>query len=68
MESRSVTAGTQLQQLPEEASRVVDCLLPSQVPKLGTQLTYLSPHQTIKTSARDCEIRGGSQQGSKASS
>jgi hypothetical protein len=38
---------------------VVDCLLPSQIRRLGTQMTYLSARQVIKTSARDCEIRGG---------
>ncbi|HXJ77704.1 MAG TPA: caspase family protein [Candidatus Methylomirabilis sp.] len=38
---------------------VVDCLLPAQVRKLGQQMTYLAPRQAIKTSARDCEIRGG---------
>jgi caspase domain-containing protein/Sel1 repeat-containing protein len=38
---------------------VVDCLLPSQVRKLGQHFTYLAPRQAIKTSARDCEIRGG---------
>ena len=38
---------------------VVDCLLPGQVRKLGRQLTYLTPRRPIKTSARDCEIRGG---------
>lgn len=38
---------------------VVDCLLPSQVRKLGQSLTYLAPRRAIKTAARDCEIRGG---------
>lgn len=38
---------------------VVDCLLPSQVRKLGQNLTYLAPRRAIKTAARDCEIRGG---------
>lgn len=38
---------------------VVDCLLPSQVRKLGQHVTYLAPRRAIKTSARDCEIRGG---------
>ncbi len=37
----------------------VDCLLPSQVRKLGQSLTYLAPRRAIKTAARDCEIRGG---------
>jgi caspase domain-containing protein/Sel1 repeat-containing protein len=38
---------------------VVDCLLPAQVRKLGQHFTFLAPRQAIKTSARDCEIRGG---------
>src|SRR5262244_4388002 len=38
---------------------VVDCLLPGQIRRLGTQMTYLSARQAVKTSARDCEIRGG---------
>ena len=38
---------------------IVDCLLPAQVRKLGSQLIYQAPRRPIKTSARDCEIRGG---------
>ena len=38
---------------------VVDCLLPGQIRKLGSQLTYLTQRRPIKTSALDCEIRGG---------
>jgi hypothetical protein len=38
---------------------VVDCLLPGQIRKLGQMMTYLSARRAIKTSARDCEIRGG---------
>jgi len=38
---------------------VVDCLLPSQVRKLGGQFTYLAPRRPIKTTAINCEIRGG---------
>ncbi len=38
---------------------IVDCLLPGQIRKLGSQLTYLSPRRPIKTAASDCEIRGG---------
>nr|MDJ0806011.1 tetratricopeptide repeat protein [Gammaproteobacteria bacterium] len=37
----------------------VDCLLPAQMRKLGTQMTYLAPRRAIKTTALDCEIRGG---------
>src|SRR5262249_1427614 len=38
---------------------VVDCLLPATVRKLGSQFVYQGPRRPIKTSARDCEIRGG---------
>src|SRR5713226_8657725 len=38
---------------------IVDCLLPAPVRKLGAQLVYQGPRRPIKTSARDCEIRGG---------
>jgi len=38
---------------------VVDCLLPGQVRKLGGQMTYLSQRRPVKTTAVDCEIRGG---------
>ena len=38
---------------------IVDCLLPGQVRKLGGQMTYLSPRRGVRTTAVDCEIRGG---------
>ena len=38
---------------------VVDCLLPGQVRRLGSQMTYLTARRPIKTTGRDCEIRGG---------
>ncbi len=37
----------------------VDCLLPAQMRKLGASMTYLAPRRAIKTTAADCEIRGG---------
>ena len=37
---------------------VVDCLLSGQVRKLG-KMTYMTPRRPIKTTAADCEIRGG---------
>ena len=37
----------------------VDCLLPGQVRQLGTSMTYMTPRRPIKTSAADCEVRGG---------
>jgi len=38
---------------------VVDCLLPGQVRKLGSNLTYLTQRRPVKTTTGDCEIRGG---------
>jgi len=38
---------------------IVDCLLPGQIRKLGSQMSYLSARRPIKTTAGDCEIRGG---------
>jgi len=38
---------------------IVDCLLPGQLRKLGQSATYLTARRPIKTSASDCEIRGG---------
>lgn len=38
---------------------IVDCLLPGQVRRLGSKITYLSPRRAIKTPASQCEIRGG---------
>ena len=38
---------------------VVDCLLPGQIRKLGRSFIYQTPRRPIKTSAQDCEIRGG---------
>lgn len=38
---------------------VVDCLLPGQVRRLGGAVTYLTPRRPVKTTALECEIRGG---------
>jgi TPR repeat protein len=38
---------------------VVDCLLPPQVRRLGTQMTYLAARRPVQTTAQDCAIRGG---------
>ena len=38
--------------------QIVDCLLPGQLRKLGN-MSYLSPRRPIKTTAADCNIRGG---------
>jgi hypothetical protein len=42
-----------------DAFLVVDCLLPGQIRRLGNQITYVGPRRAEKTTARDCEIRGG---------
>jgi hypothetical protein len=38
---------------------IIDCLLPGQVRKLGQSLSYLAPRRPVRTTASDCEIRGG---------
>jgi hypothetical protein len=38
---------------------VVDCLLPGQIKRLGNQVTFVGRRRAEKTTARDCEIRGG---------
>jgi hypothetical protein len=38
---------------------IVDCLLPGKIKKLGTQVTFVGARQAVRTSATDCEIRGG---------
>jgi uncharacterized caspase-like protein len=38
---------------------VVDCLLPGQIRRIGAKMTFLGPRRPIKTTTRDCEIRGG---------
>src|SRR3990172_1619740 len=38
---------------------IVDCLLPGQIRRLGRQATFMTSRRAIKTTARDCEIRGG---------
>ncbi|MCU7920660.1 MAG: caspase family protein [Candidatus Thiodiazotropha sp. (ex Epidulcina cf. delphinae)] len=38
---------------------IIDCLLPGQVRKLGSNMTYMSPRRPVKTTASECEIRGG---------
>ena len=49
-----------------EDLQVVDCRLPAQVLQVGHQFIY--HRQTIKASTSDCEIRGGSPQGSSPTS
>jgi uncharacterized caspase-like protein len=58
------TAGTTTTTRPTgpgavEGFMVVDCLLPGQIRQLGGQTTFVTQRRAIKTSARECEIRGG---------
>lgn len=47
------------QEISVESLIVVDCLLPGQVRQLGPVSKYITPRRPLKTSARDCAIRGG---------
>lgn len=38
---------------------IVDCLLPGQVRRLGIRSTYVSAREPVRTTARECRIRGG---------
>lgn len=38
---------------------LVDCLLPGQIRRLGTRMTYLTPRRLVKATQSDCAIRGG---------
>jgi hypothetical protein len=38
---------------------VVDCLLPGKIRRLGRRKTFLSPRRPIRTTALECQIRGG---------
>ena len=38
---------------------IVDCLLPGQIRRMGSQLTFLTARRAVRTSGSDCEIRGG---------
>ena len=38
---------------------VVDCLLPGQVRRLGAEVTYVTQRRPTRTTAADCEVRGG---------
>ncbi|PIE41144.1 MAG: hypothetical protein CSA49_04745 [Gammaproteobacteria bacterium] len=38
---------------------IIDCLLPGQVRRLGAMSMYQTARRPIKTTATDCEIRGG---------
>jgi hypothetical protein len=53
------TQSSVAQEISIESLIVVDCLLPGQVRQLGPSRTYITPRRPVKTSARDCAIRGG---------
>ncbi len=42
-----------------EDLRIVDCLLPGKIRRLGRHSQYVTPRQPIRSTAVDCEIRGG---------
>ena len=47
------------QPIPVADLLVVDCLLPGQIRQLGQRTTYVSPRRPVRTTGRDCQIRGG---------
>ena len=56
--SAFVSEGTVRASSAEEL-QIVDCLIPGQIRKVGRSVTYLTPRRPVKTTAIDCEIRGG---------
>lgn len=38
---------------------IVDCLLPGKVRRLGKRVTFMTARRAVRTTAADCEIRGG---------
>lgn len=50
---------TRAQSRPGDELLIVDCLLPGKVRRLGTRVTYVTARKAAKTTASDCEIRGG---------
>ncbi|MBX3329870.1 MAG: hypothetical protein KF722_05685 [Nitrospira sp.] len=59
----SVTSGGEVINVPDgpKSNEMVDCLLPGQVRRLGTQMTYVTERHPIRTTKEDCTIRGGEQ-------
>ena len=51
--------GTVAASTKADAFLVVDCLLPGQIRRLGSRMTFLTARRPVKTTTRDCEIRGG---------
>ena len=54
-----ITTASHSAALTGERALIVDCLLPGKVRKLGINRTYISRKTPTKTSANDCEIKGG---------
>ncbi len=38
---------------------LVDCVLPGKVRKMGGDMSYMEPQRQVKTTAKECEQRGG---------
>ena len=54
------TAAEPAQRAPSAAElQVVHCLLPGQLRQLGRRTTYVSARRPVRTTARECRIRGG---------
>ena len=47
------------QRLAAADFQIVDCRLPPRIRRLGTQRVYLAPQRPVRTTDRDCGIRGG---------
>jgi TPR repeat protein len=54
-----IGATTQLAVLDAADFEVVDCVLPARISRLGRNLTFLGARRPIRTTGRDCAIRGG---------
>jgi Caspase domain/Sel1 repeat len=54
-----IEATAQLAALDTEDFEIVDCLLSAQIRRLGKHLTVLGARRPIRTTGRDCGIRGG---------
>ena len=54
-----IEATAQLAALDTEDFEIVDCLLSAQIRRLGKHLTFLGARRPIRTTGRDCAIRGG---------
>lgn len=46
---------------PENVNKlqIVDCLLPGQIRQMGQSFTYLTSRRPVRTTAVNCEVRGG---------